>query len=216
MSQIIDGLNLSWDLFNQSSDRIIWNLFLAVIPFGLSYYLFRPWVSRNLFWWLVLLVFIAFLPNAPYILTDSIHIIELSQKDYPLWSIILILIPQYILFIIAGFQAYVISLTRLNNYLKNTVFQKYLILINGMVHGLCVIGVYIGRFERFNSWDLINKPGEVIITTGEDLLNFWKLSSMAIALVTIWLVTELTKLVNNFWLATNSQNHFSKSLQDGN
>ena len=207
MSQIIDGFSLSWDLFSQSSDRIIWNLFLAFIPLGLSYYLFRSTSRRNLAWWLVLLLFFAFLPNAPYILTDSIHIIELSQKDYPLWSIIFILIPQYVLFIIIGFEAYVISLAKLNNYLEKTIAQKYSILINAIVHGLCVVGVYIGRFERFNSWDLITKPAEVIITTGQDLLNVNKLSSMAIAALIIWLATELTKLVNNSWVTTNSQNN---------
>ena len=207
MSQIIDGFSLSWDLFSQSSDRIIWNLFLAFIPLGLSYYLFRSTSRRNLAWWLVLLLFFAFLPNAPYILTDSIHIIELSQKDYPLWSIIFILIPQYILFIITGFEAYVISLAKLNNYLEKAIAQKYSILINAIVHGLCVVGVYIGRFERFNSWDLITKPAEVIITTGQDLLNVNKLSSMAIAALIIWLATELTKLVNNSWVTTNSQNN---------
>jgi len=216
IGQIIDGLKISWDLFNQSSDRIIWNLLLAFIPLGLSYYLFRPIARNNLVWWLALLLFIAFLPNAPYILTDSIHIIELSQKNYPLWSIIFILIPQYILFIIAGFQAYVISLTRLNNYLEDAIARKYLILINGIVHGLCVIGIYLGRFERFNSWDLVNQPGKVIITTGEDLLNIWKLSSMVIVFIIVWLITELIKLVNNSWFATNSQNHFSKSLKDDN
>ena len=207
MSQIIDGFSLSWDLFSQSSDRIIWNLFLAFIPLSLSYYLFRSTSRRNLAWWLVLLLFFAFLPNAPYILTDSIHIIELSQKDYPLWSIIFILIPQYILFIIIGFEAYVISLAKLNNYLEKAIAQKYSILINAIVHGLCVVGVYIGRFERFNSWDLITKPAEVIITTGQDLLNVNKLSSMAIAALIIWLATELTKLVNNSWVTTNSQNN---------
>ena len=204
MNQIIDGINISLDLFNQSSDRIIWNLFLAIIPLGLSYYLFRPQALRNLAWWILLSVFIAFLPNAPYILTDSIHIIELSQQSYPMWSIILILIPQYILFISAGFQAYVISLTRLNHYLADSIAKKYLILINLIIHSLCVVGIYIGRFERFNSWDLVTKPQEVIITTGQDLLSVWKISSMAIALVIIWLASELTKLVNNSLVLTNT------------
>lgn len=204
MSQVINWIDISLNLFNRSSDRIVWNLFLAIIPLSLSYYLFRPSAIRNLIWWGVLLIFIAFLPNAPYILTDSIHIIELSQQNYPLWSIILILIPQYILFIGAGFQAYVISLTRLNNYLLEFIAKKHLILINAIAHGLCVVGIYIGRFERLNSWDLVTKPAAVIQTTGQDLLNIGKISSMAIATLTIWLLAELIKLVNNSLVLTNS------------
>ena len=195
ISQLIDWIQISLNLFGQSSDRIVWNLFLAFIPLALSFYLFRVSAIRNLFWWAILLIFIAFLPNAPYILTDSIHIIELSQ-DYPNWAVILILIPQYILFITTGFEAYVISLNKLDNYLLDLVAKKYSILINAIVHGLCVIGIYLGRFERFNSWDLVSEPKKVISTTWTDLSNFHSLLIMAIAWSIIWLLTEFIKLVN--------------------
>ena len=195
ISKLVDWIQISLNLFNQSSDRIIWNLFLAFIPLTLSFYLFRLSASRNFVWWAILLVFIAFLPNAPYILTDSIHIIELSQ-NYPTSAIILILIPQYVLFITTGFEAYVISLTKLNNYLVALLAKKYLTLVNAIAHGLCVIGIYIGRFERFNSWDLVSRPRKVLFTTWSDLCNFNSLLSMAIAWLTIWLLAEFIKLVN--------------------
>ncbi|MGF1589804.1 MAG: DUF1361 domain-containing protein [Pleurocapsa sp.] len=194
--QLIDSIQISLNLFNQSTARIFWNLFLAAIPLTLSFYLFRPSVIRNLLWWTTLLIFIAFLPNAPYILTDSIHILELSRRSYPHWAIILILIPQYILFITAGFEAYVIALIRLDHYLTNVAAQKYLLLVNAIAHGLCVVGIYLGRFERFNSWDFVTKPGQVISITLQDLLDSWKLLSMALAFCLIWLLSEFTKLVN--------------------
>lgn len=197
MEQLIDCIQISLNLFNQSTVRILWNLFLAFIPLLLSFYLFRLSAIRNIYWWVILLIFISFLPNAPYVLTDSIHIIELSQRNYPQWAIILVLIPQYTLFILAGFEAYVISLTRLDNYLTNLVTTKYLGLIDAIVHSLCVVGIYIGRFERFNSWDFISKPGKVLLTTTQDLLDGKKLLSMAIAFLLIWLLTEFTKLVND-------------------
>lgn len=195
-AQLINWIQISGDLFNQSTPRIIWNLFLAFIPLLLSFYLFRPPAMRNILWWTLLLIFMAFLPNAPYILTDSIHIIELSQENYPNWAIILILIPQYILFICLGFEAYVISLVKLELYLTNFIAQKYLILVNAIAHSLCIVGVYIGRFERFNSWDFVTKPGIVLVTTLQDLFDGWKILSMAIAFLTIWLLSELIKLVN--------------------
>ena len=196
MSQLFDWIQISLNLFNQSTARIIWNLFLAFIPLTLSFYLFRPSAIRNLAWWAILLVFIAFLPNAPYILTDSIHIIELSQ-NYPIWGVILVLIPQYVLFIVAGFEAYVISLTKLDNYAADLLAQKYLILLKAIVHSLCVVGIYLGRFERFNSWDFVTQPDTVILTTARYLLDGRKLLSIAIASISIWLLTELVKLVNH-------------------
>ena len=196
LGQFIDWLQLSLNLFNQSTARIVWNLCLAFIPFSLSFYLFRPQAVRNLFWWLFLLIFIAFLPNAPYILTDSIHIIELSQQDYPAWAIALIVIPQYVLFILFGFEAYVISLSQIEQYLANSLTPNYLTVVKAIAHGLSVVGIYIGRFERFNSWDFITKPGMVILTTIQDLRSSEKLLSMAIAWLTIWLLSELVREVN--------------------
>ena len=197
IGQLIEWIQISLNLLSQSTERILWNLFLAFIPLTLSFYLFRLSAIRQILWWIILLIFISFLPNAPYILTDSIHIIELSQKNYPSWAIILVLIPQYTVFIIAGFEAYVISLSRIDHYLTNLVAQKYLIAINAIAHGLCVVGIYIGRFERFNSWDFITQPINVLFTTMQDLLDSEKLLSMAIAFLLIWLLTEFTKLVNH-------------------
>lgn len=196
LGHVYDGIQIALDLFNQSTVRIVWNLFLAFIPLTLSFYLFRPSAIRNVVWWATLLVFIAFLPNAPYILTDSIHIIELSQ-DYPTWATILVLIPQYVLFIVAGFEAYAICLTKLDNYLSSFFNPKYIFAIDLIVHGLCVVGIYIGRFERFNSWDLLTRPQAVIQTTIENLLAPDKLLAMAIALLFIWLLSELVKLANS-------------------
>jgi uncharacterized membrane protein len=195
-AQLFHWIYISGHLFNQSTSRIVWNLFLAFIPFALSFYLFRLTALRNLWWWTLLLVFMAFLPNAPYILTDSIHIVELSQGNYPPWAIVLVLIPQYILFICLGFEAYVISLVKLEQYLSNFMASKYLLIINAIAHSLCIVGIYIGRFERFNSWDFVTKPGTVLITTLQELEDGRKIFSMAIALITLWLLSEFIKLVN--------------------
>lgn len=196
MTQLVDWIQISSDLFNQSTQRIIWNLFLAFIPLRLSFYLFRLTVMRNFLWWILLLIFVAFLPNALYILTDSIHLIELSQKNYPYWAIILILIPQYTLFIILGFEAYAISLTKMDNYLINFISSKYLILVNIITHSLCIVGVYLGRFERFNSWDLVTKPKIVLFTTMENLFEPKKLLSMTIAFALVWGLTRFIQFAN--------------------
>jgi uncharacterized membrane protein len=54
--------------------------------------------SRSLGWWMVFLIFIFFLPNAPYVLTDVIHLVEDIRQGYSIWVISLALIPQYVVF----------------------------------------------------------------------------------------------------------------------
>ncbi len=189
--------DLALEVLSQSNRRIIWNLFLALIPLIFSLYLFRSAVNRSLIWWVGLVVFIAFLPNAPYILTDTIHLPELIARNYPLSIVVLVLIPQYILFVLAGFHAYVIALMRLDNYLQHLQQTNYqIIVVNAIIHSLCTVGIYLGRFERFNSWDLVTRPQIVIAKTFVDLTHPPVILSLAIAFVVLWGLTELVKLHN--------------------
>src|SRR4029078_8736761 len=50
------------------------NLLLAALPFILALVLFVPGRPRTVAWWLGLGTFVVFLPNAPYVLTDVIHL----------------------------------------------------------------------------------------------------------------------------------------------
>lgn len=127
--------------------------------------------SRSLLWWLGFLVFIAFLPNAPYVLTDIIHLVDDIRFYESIWIITLILIPQYLIFMGLGFQAYVLSLMRLGDYLKSHGWGRFVMPTELIVHGLSAIGIYLGRFRRFNSWDLVTQPDRVVIITMNDLAS---------------------------------------------
>ena len=155
---------------NIYSGWILWNLFLAFIPLVLSFVLFRRKTSiRPVWWWALLVVFIAFLPNAPYMLTDIIHLIRGIRAGYSGWVIALVFIPLHITAILAGFEAYVISLINQGSYLKRQGAEKWVLRAELLVHALCAIGIYIGRFRRFNSWDLVSSPTDVVLTTLDDL-----------------------------------------------
>jgi uncharacterized membrane protein len=197
LTQLLDWLALALEVFNQSNHRIVWNLFLALIPLILSFWLFRPLQSPSGIWWVICLVFMAFLPNAPYILTDTIHIREIMARGYPSSIAILVLIPQYGVFVWAGFEAYAIALMRVDNYLKTIEQEKYLVAINAIAHCLCVVGIYLGRFERFNSWDLVSKPMTVISTTLKDLMEIEHILALAIAFCWLWGLSWLTKRFNS-------------------
>lgn len=183
-------------LFTHNLHWMSWNLFLALIPLGLSFWLFRATTQRYWYWWLTLLVFIAFLPNAPYVLTDIIHLIDDIRRVNSIWGISLVLIPQYLIFFIIGFEAYVLSLMALGRYLKHH-HQKSLILPSELfLHILSAIGIYLGRFQRFNSWDIVTQLDDLTNTVLNDLANKFPVLVIVISFIILagayWLAKQLT------------------------
>jgi len=172
-----------------------WNLFLAFIPLALSIWLFRTGRGRSLVWWLGFLVFYAFLPNAPYLLTDVIHLIEDIRTIQSVWIITLILIPVYLLVIFSGFEAYVISLINLGYYLHRTGKSQWILWVELITHALSAVGIYWGRFLRFNSWDFITQPDALLIKGADETLGKQPLVIIAITFVILTCLHSIMKRV---------------------
>jgi uncharacterized membrane protein len=185
------------EVFSWHSGWIIWNLFLAFIPLALSFWLYRRKTKvRSLLWWVAFVVFLAFLPNAPYLLTDVIHLIRATRMGYSVWIIVLIFIPLHLFAILAGFQAYVISVMNQSSYLKRIGAGKFIVWSELITHALCAIGVYMGRFLRFNSWDLVTDPGNVLLVTLDDVTAKKPLLVIFISFIGLTILYWLTKQVN--------------------
>ncbi|MUL39143.1 DUF1361 domain-containing protein [Gloeocapsopsis dulcis] len=171
-----------------------WNLFLAFIPLGLSVFLFRrKSLRRSLIWWLGFLIFFAFLPNAPYVLTDIIHLVAYIRRVDSIWLITLIIFPLYLLFMLLGFEAYVISLINLGSYLHRLGKTQWIFSAELMSHALCAIGVYLGRFQRFNSWDLVTQLDVVATSLIENLLGKRPIVIIAITFIVITVLYWIAK-----------------------
>ena len=138
---------------------LVWNLFLAWIPFVLAY------VSYALSWkrvWLFLsiptfaLLWLIFFPNAPYILTD-LQYLNSVVTPVPLWFDIILLVW----FSWTGMLLGLVSL-----YLMHEIVQRNFGRWPGwifvlVVSGLSSAGIYVGRFMRWNSWDILGNPTEL-------------------------------------------------------
>lgn len=182
--------------FNKYSGWIVWNLFLAFIPLLLSFWLFlRRTKKRSLFWWLGLIIFIVFLPNAPYLLTDIIHLIEAIRAGYSIWITTLVFIPLHLLAIWVGWEAYVVSLINNSHYLKKNGAAKFVVVNELIIHGLSAIGIFLGRFRRFNSWDLVTKPDILFMSTIGDLTAKKPLLVIAITFIILTILYWLTKQI---------------------
>jgi uncharacterized membrane protein len=170
---------------------------LALIPLALSFWLFRRRTrDRSWLWWVGLVVFIAFLPNAPYLLTDIIHLIRATRSGYSAWIITLIFIPLHSFAILVGFEAYVVSLLNQGSYLVRQGAERYVGWAELLVHALCALGVYLGRFLRFNSWDLVTVPENVLVISLDELTAKRPLLIVFITFVIItvlyWVFKQIT------------------------
>ncbi len=134
---------------------MIWNLFLAWIPFIISSYL--AWSNtKSRKWYFNLLLgacWLLFFPNAPYVLTDLVHL--KPRVDIPYWYDFLILIFFCFNCIFLAFAS-LIQIKRVLDYALPKWLSHVLILT---ILQLTSFGIYLGRFERYNSWDLIVRPG---------------------------------------------------------
>ncbi|HEY9852647.1 MAG TPA: DUF1361 domain-containing protein [Leptolyngbyaceae cyanobacterium] len=189
------------------TNYVVWAITLVLIVLDL--WLLRTPKSRSFFWWLGFLVFIAFLPNAPYVLTDIIHLIEDIQAGYSVWIITLVLIPQYLLFIIVGFEAYVLSLINLGQYLQKQGWGKLIPAVELGIHALSAIGIYLGRFLRFNSWDLVTELDNVAGSIVDDLTEK---RPFIITLITFVVITGLYWLMKQVSLGIMLKSNLKTSI----
>jgi uncharacterized membrane protein len=118
--------------------------------------------------WKLALVFccwLAFFPNALYIVTDLVHL-EL-ESPVPKWFDALLLFSSAVLGLILAF----ISLYRVEAFLSKTVSRKLLAPLILLILFLGSFGVYLGRFLRWNSWDIINNPFQLLLSIGYRIVS---------------------------------------------
>lgn len=140
---------------------LIWNLFLAIIPFAITSYLLSNSKLNKyglLLWFSLWLLFV---PNAPYIITDLLHL-KISSIHF-LWLDILVVTS----FALNGLLLFFLSLLDMKKILGMYINKKCLSYLYIFIIFLCGFGVYLGRFLRYNSWEIIQNPIDLL----NDILN---------------------------------------------
>lgn len=135
---------------------LFWNIFLATIPFVV---LHRIKYKSKLWKYIGLLVSILFLPNAPYVLTDLIHWNNQNTiKGWYDWQMLLT-------FGLTGLWSFYLSLRMIWIYLNSfnwPIGSLALRLIFYALFPMMGFGIYLGRIERYNSWDAVIHPFQFI------------------------------------------------------
>ncbi len=132
----------------------VWNLFLAVIPVIVSRSLFVQ-EKLNAKAVLKLLCWLLFLPNAPYIITDIFHFKE--RVPVPKWADLLLVTSAAWNGLILG----IVSLLQVETFLLRHFAKPKVNVVISFTLLLSAFGIYLGRFLRFNSWDVFTKPGVI-------------------------------------------------------
>lgn len=131
---------------------LAWNLFLAFIPFMISGWLLKQEKRSRLLMAAAFIAWLLFIPNAFYIITYLFHLP--SNESVPLWYDLALLLS----FAWSGILFGVISVRQMEKTIEQfsgRSFGMFFILPVMFMNGL---GVYIGRYLRFNSWDVIANP----------------------------------------------------------
>lgn len=136
---------------------LLFNLALAWAPWALATLASLAASRRHVaVAWVLGLAWLAFLPNAPYLVTDLVHL--RPRPGAPLWYDVALLGTAAITGVLAGG----LSLRAMHEW----IVERY-----GGVAGLALLaasvpaagfGIYLGRFERHNSWDLVLRPADVL------------------------------------------------------
>jgi uncharacterized membrane protein len=140
---------------------LVWNLFLAWIPFAISE-LFKKIVNADK--WKQIIVFVTwllFFPNALYIVTDLIHLEQ--ETSVPKWYDAVLLFSSSAIGVIMAF----VSLLRIEKFLAYKFSHRLVELIVFTILFLGSFGVYLGRFLRWNSWDIISNPLGLMSSIGQ-------------------------------------------------
>lgn len=137
---------------------LVWNLFLAWVPFLLSLWISATYQQSRRWWYLLALglVWLTFFPNAPYIVTDFFHLQH--RPPVPIWYDLGLLS----IFAWTGLFLAVYSLRAMQMLVRSIAGSLAGWLFVGGVVGLSGLGIYLGRFLGWNSWDLFFQPQAVL------------------------------------------------------
>jgi uncharacterized membrane protein len=140
---------------------LAWNLGLAWLPL-ISAFIAKSFHQRPHIVFRLLLVgcsclWLTFLPNAPYLITDLIHL--RPRHELAFWFDL----TMFIAFAWTGLLLGLVSLYWMKQVVRHIAgaWTSWVFVL--VVSGLCGFGVYLGRFQNWNSWDIVTNPTELLL-----------------------------------------------------
>jgi uncharacterized membrane protein len=171
---------------------LIWNLFLAWTPLLFTFWLLR--VLRRKLWssWealLVTVIWLSFLPNSFYMISDFVHILEVPPAR------VLYLVVVFSSFILNGVILGYLSLFQVHQELLKRLSKRTSAILVSLVLIVCSFAIYIGHDLRWNSWDLLRDPGGILVDVSNhvtDAIAYTTALSFFLLLASLYVVVWYT------------------------
>jgi uncharacterized membrane protein len=147
---------------------LVWNLALAWIPLFLALLLERNLRVRLWSGWMPLaitLLWLGFLPNSFYVLSDFVHLTEVPRVD------IVFDVAMFASFGLNGLVLGYLSLFLVHSELRKRLSARITGALVGGVLLISSFAIYIGRDLRWNTWDVIFSPASLLFDVSDRLLN---------------------------------------------
>lgn len=182
----------AWQSESLVFSNLVWNLALAWVPYLASLFAAALFLAAPKQGWFLILpggLWLIFFPNAPYIITDFLHLHP--RPSVPLWYDILMLAAfawTGLFLAIASLRSFQVITKYHMGWMVSWAFTGIALLSGGL-------GIYLGRFSRFNSWDLFFNPAEVFLDVAfrfRDPLNNLRFFGFTILFAAFLLVVYLT------------------------
>jgi uncharacterized membrane protein len=174
---------------------LIWNLFLAWMPMisaFVAYNLHQKSVRSSWVWVCVCAgVWLVFLPNAPYLITDIVHL--RPRDNFAFWFDLI----MFVTFAWTGLFFGLISLYIMQGLVSRIAGPAVSWVFVLVVSALSSFGIYLGRFPRWNSWDVVTQPTDLLTDIGERIRHpFANLETFAFSgLFTLFLLSVYFMLI---------------------
>lgn len=145
-----------------SGPWLAFNAVLATIPAVFAVGLFHRSRPRTPLWWTGVAAFLVFLPNAPYVVTDLIHLRGMIDANPGSPGSGLVPAGALAALVLWGLGSYAVCLAQLDRVLRRSRGAPYRTLIRGGVHLVCGFGVVLGRVPRLHSWHVVTRPHDTL------------------------------------------------------
>jgi uncharacterized membrane protein len=171
LSNLVSVVLFAIRVFGADSFRfgfMFWNLLLGAVPLVLAICLLKSLVKRTWRSWQnvgLTILWLGFLPNSFYILTDYIHI-HLTGEINILFDVVLFFSCIFNAYVFGYWSLYLVHrelLRRLKPQQANLTVVAILF--------MCSFAIYLGRFQRWNSWDVIAHPFGLLFDISDRLAN---------------------------------------------
>jgi len=147
---------------------LAWNLVLAWIPLGFAYWLSRRTLKKQYPDWKDIIIgffWLGFLPNSFYLISDLIHIQSSGEVS------ILYDVAMMTSFVLNGLLVGYISLFIVHRVVAKYSTEKLAYIFAQVILALCSFAIYLGRYLRWNTWDVFVNPAGLLFDVSDRIIN---------------------------------------------